>query len=95
VGELYYGAYKSSRKDDDLALVDDLIATFDSFPFDEAAAEVFGRIRVDLESKGKRIGPYDTQIAAIALANHATLIRHNLVEFTRVHGLSVEDWQGS
>jgi tRNA(fMet)-specific endonuclease VapC len=33
------------------------------------------------------------QIAAIALANRLTLVSHNLREFSRVHGLHIEDWQ--
>jgi tRNA(fMet)-specific endonuclease VapC len=32
-------------------------------------------------------------IAAIALANHLTLVTHNTVEFSRVPGLVLEDWQ--
>ena len=33
------------------------------------------------------IGPYDMQIAAIALANRCTLVTHNLSEFGRVSGV--------
>lgn len=39
------------------------------------------------------IGPFDMQIAAIALANGLTLITHNTTEFSRVPGLMIEDWQ--
>jgi len=93
IGELYHGAYKSSRKEDDLSLIDDLVRVFDSHSFDEAAAEAFGELRAFLESKGLRIGPYDLQIAAIALANRLTLVTHNVAEFSRVPNLSIEDWQ--
>ena len=93
LGELYHGAYKSSKKEQDLALIDDLARAFDSHSFDEAAAEAFGELRAFLESKGMRIGPYDLQIAAIALANRLTLVTHNISEFSRVPGLSFEDWQ--
>jgi tRNA(fMet)-specific endonuclease VapC len=33
------------------------------------------------------------QIAAIALANGCTLVTHNTAEFSRVSGLTLEDWQ--
>ena len=68
-------------------------APFTSLPFDDAAADVCSRIRHHLESQGTPIGPYDLQIAAIALANGCTLVRHNTAEFRRVPGLLVEDWE--
>lgn len=39
------------------------------------------------------IGPYDLQIAAIALANDLTLVTHNTREFARVPDLRLEDWE--
>ena len=44
-------------------------------------------------SKGQPIGPNDFLIAAIALANHKTLVTHNTREFSRIEGLLIEDWQ--
>ena len=93
VGELYYGAHKSIRSQEDLALIDGLVTAFESHPFDEAAAEAFGELRSILESKGTPIGPYDLQIAAIALSNRLTLVTHNSSEFSRVPGLTIEDWE--
>ena len=40
------------------------------------------------------IGAYDIQIAAIALANSCMLVTHNTGEFSRVSGLTVDDWLG-
>ena len=62
-------------------------------PFDDAAAHSYGVIRAALEAKGHSIGPNDTIIAAIALANGLTVVTHNTREFTRVPGLAVEDWE--
>ena len=64
-----------------------------SLPFDDAAAEEFARVRFLLESLGTPIGPYDMQIAAIALANQLTLVTHNVGEISRVPRLTVEDWE--
>jgi tRNA(fMet)-specific endonuclease VapC len=55
--------------------------------------EVAGRIAANLGLKGQSIGAYDTQIAAIAIANSLTLVTHNVREFGRVTGLVYEDWQ--
>jgi len=91
--ELYHGAYKSSRRADNLALLARFFGQFDSLPFDDAAAEEYGRLRATLETQGTPIGPNDLMIAAIALANHAMLVSHNTREFSRIAGLRVEDWE--
>ena len=39
-----------------------------------------------------RIGTMDLKIAAIALANNATLLTRNLSDFGKVPGLNVKDW---
>lgn len=66
---------------------------FTSLPFDDIAAERFGDIRSYLADLGTPIGPYDLQIAAIALANNLILVTHNVDEFSRVEGLQLEDWE--
>ena len=65
----------------------ELLALYESFPFDDAAARVYADIRDDLERKGQIIGPYDMQIAAIAVTHGATLITGNQEEFQRVPAL--------
>lgn len=91
--ELFFGAYKSQRRTANLAVLGHLYAGFGSLPFDGAAAREFGRIRADLQRAGTPIGPYDLQIAAIALAHNLTLVTHNTDEFQRVAGLRIEDWE--
>lgn len=91
--ELYYGAYKSSRRSENLALLAKFFGQFDSLPFDDAAAEAYGRIRAELTRRGTPIGPNDLMIAAIALAYNLTLITHNTAEFSRVPDLRLEDWE--
>ena len=60
----------------------------DVLPFDEAAAVHFQRLR----SLKLGVGTMDLKIAAIALANNATVLTRNLVDFRRVPGLTIEDW---
>ena len=66
---------------------------FQSQPFDDLAAEEYGRIRAHLAGLGMLIGPNDLLIASIALANGLTLVTHNTREFSRIPGLKLEDWQ--
>jgi tRNA(fMet)-specific endonuclease VapC len=56
--------------------------------FDRAAATEFQRLR----SSRLRIGTMDLRIAAIALAQSATLVTRNRADFEKVPGLTVEDW---
>jgi tRNA(fMet)-specific endonuclease VapC len=61
-------------------------------PLDDAATREYAAIRMQLRRTGTPIGPMDALIAAIALANDATLVTNNVREFSRVPGLRVENW---
>ena len=91
--EIYYGAYRSARRESNLAVLARFFAQFDSTPFDGAAAEAYGRLRAELVTAGTTIGGNDLMIAAIAVANDVTLVTHNVSEFSRVSGLRWEDWE--
>jgi len=56
--------------------------------FDRPAADEFSR----LQQLRLRVGTMDLKIAAIALANGATLLSRNIRDFSKVPGLKVEDW---
>jgi tRNA(fMet)-specific endonuclease VapC len=91
--ELYNGALRSANPAKNRANIDQFVAPYVSLPFDDAAADVCAQIRHLLETQGTPIGPYDLLIAAIALAAGCTLVSHNTVEFSRVPGLLLEDWE--
>ena len=91
--ELYYGAARSQDPRTARSGVDVFLARFASLPFDDAAAETYGRIRADLESRGEVIGPNDLLIAAIAVARGLMVVTHNTREFGRVGALTIEDWE--
>ena len=56
--------------------------------FDAKAVAEFKRLR----QAGIRIGTMDLKIAAIALANEATVLTRNTQDFARVPTLKFEDW---
>lgn len=91
--ELWYGAYHSQRRTENLRLLVYFFSGFISLPFDATAARLCGEIRADLAKHGTPIGPYDVQIAAIALASGLTLVTHNTAEFSRIRNLKLEDWE--
>jgi tRNA(fMet)-specific endonuclease VapC len=91
VHELFYGAFKSSRVAQNLALIDAL--QFAVLEFDKEDARQAGAIRALLVSTGTPIGAYDVLIAGQAVARNLILVTHNTREFGRVPGLRFEDWQ--
>ena len=92
LGELIYGAEKSTRSDRNLADIEALAARMDVVPFDSQAAIHFGQVRAELAESGKLIGPYDLMIAGHARSRGLILVTNNLREFKRVPGLRVENW---
>lgn len=91
--ELYYGAFKSERRERNIGLVDALL--FEVLTFDKEDARQAGEIRAELAKQGRPIGPYDVLIAGQAKARGLTLVTHNVAEFTRIAGLAIEDWEAS
>ncbi|HLH89994.1 MAG TPA: type II toxin-antitoxin system VapC family toxin [Xanthobacteraceae bacterium] len=88
--ELFYGAFRSGRASQNVALVDAL--QFTVIEFDKEDARHAGEVRALLASRGTPIGPYDVLIAGQAKARNLTLVTHNTDEFGRVPGLRLVDW---
>lgn len=91
-GELLFGATKSARRQESLATLRAFISLVPAIPLPEEAAEAYGFLRFDLESRGEPISANDLWIAAHALASGLTLITNNEGEFRRVRGLKVQNW---
>lgn len=91
--ELIYGAHRSSRAAENLRLLERFFDPFVSLPFDDHCADIYGRIRHELERAGTPIGPNDLMIAATAVAHGLTLVTANTREFERVIGLSLVNWE--
>ncbi|MBN9315817.1 MAG: type II toxin-antitoxin system VapC family toxin [Devosia sp.] len=89
--ELRYGAAKSlsSRLPE---MVDVVLRRLSVLPLEPPADREYARIRHELVSAGKPIGPVDLLIAAHALSLDLTLVTANVGEFSRVPGLRVENW---
>jgi tRNA(fMet)-specific endonuclease VapC len=91
--ELYFGVMKSSKPVQNLGKLNYFLEQLSSLPFDSVAAQIFGSISATLAKAGTPIGPYDLQIASIAVVNNLTLVSHNVREFSRVANLLLEDWE--
>jgi tRNA(fMet)-specific endonuclease VapC len=91
--EMHFGAARSRDPEKALAEQRLFFSRFRSLPFDDVAAEAYAEIRAVLTARGQLIGPNDMMIAAICLANDATLVTSNVSEFGRVNQLKLEDWE--
>jgi len=94
VSELWYGVENSGRKEQNRAALAKFLLPLEVLPYDERAAQAYGKIRLVLEKAGSSIGAMELLIAAHALSLPAVLVTHNRREFQRVPGLKVEDWTG-
>lgn len=91
--ELLFGARRSERVAENLALLATFFAPFRCLPFDDLCAEEYASIRADLAHVGTPIVPNDLIIAATARAHDLILVSHNVDEFSRVAGLRIKDWE--
>jgi tRNA(fMet)-specific endonuclease VapC len=73
--------------------VDLLLQTVHQVPFEFGAAQEAARIRAVLESQGQPIGPYDVLLAGQAGSLGLIVVTANTKEFSRVSGLTLENWQ--
>ena len=91
--ELYYGAFKSFKKNKTMTILNEFLDIFQDIVFDSDCAKLCGELRANLESKGTPIGPYDLIIASITLFHNFMLVTHNTKEFSRIEKLQIEDWE--
>lgn len=93
--ELFFGASMCQRPEETLIRQQQFLEPLHSYPFDDESAANYAKIRSHLKTLGTPIGPNDLMIASIAITNGLTLITHNISEFARVPGLSIEDWESA
>jgi tRNA(fMet)-specific endonuclease VapC len=91
-GELSYGVSKSNHRAEAFAHLEELVQDIPVEELNSRAAEAYGEIRATLERQGRLIGNNDLWIGAHALALNLTLATNNEREFSRIPGLSLENW---
>ena len=97
--ELLFGLYRMpegiNKKYLEKFLKDDVYENFKIKNFTERAADIQASLRAKLEKLGRPTQKEDSQIAAIALANHMVLVTRNTKHFEaiqEVSGLEIENW---
>lgn len=87
--ELYYGAYRSKRREKSLGATKALLTRLVILDLTDESSKEAGRILALLEGKGDLIGFRDALIAAIAITGRVTLATRDIEHFSRVPELEV------
>ena len=90
VGELFYGAYKSTRVKENFDIFDNFLANYPILSIDKDIAIVYGEIKSKLIKKGFKLPENDIWIAAIAKTNQYTLLTFDS-HFSQINGLNVKN----
>jgi len=91
IGELYYGAYKSTRVLKHLQETKLLEQTVSILQPSTRTADFYGQIKSQLKKKGRPIPENDIWIAANALEHNLTLLTRDK-HFLEIEDLSLELW---
>jgi tRNA(fMet)-specific endonuclease VapC len=92
LAEIIYGAEKSARPVENLAVVEQFTARLDVLGFAKRAAAHYGQLRAELERAGQPVGVHDMMIGGHARSEGLILVSNNLREFQRMEGLRLENW---
>jgi len=87
--ELYHGAYKSKRQEENLGSTKKLLKRLIVLRMSLRSAEDAGRIYAELETKGQPIGLKDALMGAIALTRGYALATRNVEHLQRILGLNI------
>jgi tRNA(fMet)-specific endonuclease VapC len=90
--ELYFGASRSDRKNENIKETSRLLERLIIFPLNLSSSRRAAEISADLVIKGETIGFRDAMIAAITTENGLTLLTRNNAHFKRIKDLQIESW---
>ena len=85
--ELYHGAYKSDKQDENLAAAKGLLNSLFLVNTSEDCMEMAAKIIADLEKKGQVMEIRDLFIGSICLVNSFPLLTKNKKHFENIKGL--------
>lgn len=91
IGELYFGAEKSSNQDENLKRVSEFASERTILVCDHGTAIWYGRIIYQLRAKGRPIPQNDVWIAATAMQHELILLTRDK-HFGEVENLALVGW---
>ncbi|MCA1687601.1 MAG: type II toxin-antitoxin system VapC family toxin [Actinobacteria bacterium] len=92
LGELFYGAYRSRRFDENMTHVEEFASVIAVLDCDAATARHYAQIKNRLRDAGRPIPENDIWIAAVARQHGLTLVSRDY-HFAEVEGLETVAWR--
>lgn len=90
--ELFFGAFNSNKKKQNLEMTQALFSKIKILPFCEKTSYCFAEQKALLKNDGNIIADMDLMIASISLHHHMTLVTNNTKHFNRIKHLKLENW---
>ena len=78
-----------------LKIDEEIISRVQIIPIGKREAMMAGDILAEMRKTDKTIGMEDALIAASAMMNQCIMVTTNVLHFSRIQGLTVENWIGS
>lgn len=95
VSELYFGAYNSSRVEQNLATADKFIQNIAVVSLSNKSLKKFGKIKAKLRKAGTTVADFDLLIASVAITEKLILVTNNIRHYQRIPNIQLENWTQS
>ena len=90
--ELFYGAYGARETSRRVEEVKRFLTDVDVLGLDLEGAEIYGRLKAELKTRGQLIPDNDLYIASVAVRHSLILLTGNTRHYERLPDLRVENW---
>lgn len=80
----------SKKKNMFLEFIRDVVDSLDVLSYDLESAKIHAKLRAQLQNKGKALPYVDSEIAAICIRNHSTLVTQNPKDYKAIPDLKLK-----
>ena len=91
LAELIYGAEKSKKRDENIAVIDSFSEKVTIIPIFQSI-NIYAKEKARLRKKGTIISDLDLFIGATAIFSDMTMVTRNVREFERMENIKIENW---
>lgn len=91
VAELKYGVENSNRPDKNRKVLEEFQDRFSIIPI-FSCLDIYAKEKARLRKSGNILDDFDLLIGASAVFNELVLVTKNTSDFSRIIGVSLEDW---